>query len=249
MESLAFIHIAINYEDASPDPEVKAFKNLNIPTSAAVSLAGVTVAATVLAGTSDKAMAATQAIAPGSSGQAVESIQTALGIQTDGKYGAKTETAVMDFQIRQGLKKIDGVVGKETAQALGLDENYRPVGYVDTYSGIGLNIRSGPGLGYWRIGGAPDGAYLYQDYESVVYNDGYAWTPLYYGGWVASEYTTDYYYPVSYYEGGYGYDDDYYYGGYGEYYTPVSYGGGYRDCGCYRPTAYYYYRGCGWSVY
>jgi uncharacterized protein YraI len=128
-------------------------------------------------------------------------------------------------------------VGQETAKALGLDEQYRPVGFVETCSGCGLNIRSGPGLGYYIIGGAPDGAFLYQDYETVVYNHGYAWTPLYTGGWVASDYTTEGYYPVSY---GGGYDNGYYGGGY----YPTSYNGGcYR--GCYRPTAYYYYGRCG----
>ncbi|UBF25430.1 peptidoglycan-binding protein [Kovacikia minuta CCNUW1] len=235
MESLAFIHIAINYEDPNPDPEIKAFENLNIPSSAVVGLAGVAVAVSVLGGAPDKATAATTLIGPGNSGQSVEAVQKALGIKVDGKYNTKTETAVTDFQIRQGLKRIDGIVGAETAKALGLDENYRPIGYVDTYSGIGLNIRSGPGTAYWIIGGAPDGAYLDQDYESVIYNDGYAWTPLYDGGWVASDYTTESYYPVSYY------GDDYYDSGYEEYY-PVSYRGGggcYRWRCCYRPINYY----------
>ncbi len=112
-----------------------------------------------------------------------------------------------------------------------------------------MNIRQGPGVGYWIVGGAPDGAYLSQDYESVVYNDGYTWTPLYTGGWVASNYTTDSYYPVSYqgsgyggygggcggggyshsdYRGGYGGGYDHDRGGYGGYgydegYYPVSY--------------------------
>ncbi len=156
MESLAFIHASVQYEDPNPDPEVVAFENLNVPTSAALGLAGAAVAASVLgAGASDKAMAATAPVSSGSSGQAVEAIQKALGIQVDGKYGSRTEAAVTDFQLRQGLKQIDGVVGQETAKALGLDENYHPVGYVDTYSGIGLNIRNGPGLGYWIVGVLP----------------------------------------------------------------------------------------------
>ncbi|MCL6434126.1 MAG: peptidoglycan-binding protein [Leptolyngbyaceae cyanobacterium HOT.MB2.61] len=236
MESLAFIHAAVSYEDTNPDSELKVFENLDLSVSgsALMGLAGAAVAVSVLGGTPGKATAATAPIGPGSTGAEVQAIQKALGIEADGSYGVKTQTAVTDFQLRQGLKEIDGVVGKETAKALGLDEQYRPIGFVETCSGCGLNIRSGPGLGYHIIGGAPDGAFLYQDYETVVYNDGYAWTPLCddCGGWVASDYTTEDYYPVSY--GGCGYDT-----GCGDYY-PVSYGGCGYDTGCgdYYPVSY-----------
>lgn len=246
MESLAFIHTAVSYEDPTPDPEITVLDSLNVPTSALMGLAGAAVAASVMGGTSGQAMAATAPVGAGSSGQEVQSIQKALGIKVDGTYGKTTQSAVTDFQIRQGLKEIDGVVGKETATALGLDEQYRPIGYVETNSGIGLNIRSGPGTGYFVVGGAEDGAFLEQDYETVVYNEGYAWTPLYTGGWVASDYTTeDDYYPVSYNEDScgevsYSCGDDYSeedvaYDDYYDYY-PVSY----RPV--YRPVAYYYQR-------
>ncbi|WP_421658008.1 peptidoglycan-binding protein [Leptothermofonsia sp. ETS-13] len=242
MESLAFIHTAVSYEDTNPDPELKVFENvdLSVSGSALMGLAGAAVAVSVLGGAPGKATAATAPIGPGSTGNEVQAIQKALGIEADGSYGIKTQTAVIDFQIRQGLKEIDGVVGKETAKALGLDEQYRPIGFVETCSGCGLNIRSGPGLGYQIIGGAPDGAFLHQDYETVVYNDGYAWTPLCddCGGWVASDYTTEDYYPVSYGECGYDY-------GCGDYY-PVSYGGCGYDYGCgdYYPVSY---GGCGYD--
>ncbi len=254
MESLAYIHAAVSYEDPNPELDLKILENLDlkVPNAALMGIAGAAVAASVLSGTSGKAMAATAPVGPGSSGQNVQAIQKALGIQTDGQFGAKTQTAVMDYQIRQGLKEIDGVVGKETANALGLDENYRPVGFVETCSGCGLNIRSGPGVGYWVVGGAPDGAYLEQDYETVVYNDGYAWTPLYTGGWVAADYTEEGYYPVSYggyggygygHGGGCGYDDCY------DDYYPVSYrhgGCGYDDCyDDYYPVSYR--GGCGYD--
>ncbi len=239
--------------------------SLNVPTSALMGLAGAAVAVSVMGGTPGQAMAATAPIGSGSSGQEVQAIQKALGIKVDGKYGKTTQAAVTDFQIRQGLKEIDGVVGKETAKALGLDEQYRPMGYVVTNSGIGLNVREGPGLGYFVVGGAPDGAFLEQDYETVVYNDGYAWTPLYGGGWVAADYTVEggyspvAYYgdegcgrPVAYYDGcgGYGdvgyyqddyYGDDYYGDNYYEGYSPTAY----RPV-AYRPVGYYggdYYGG------
>lgn len=60
-------------------------------------------------------------------------------------------------------------------------------GYVLTSSGIGLNIRSGPGLGYSIIGGADDGEYLNLTGPSVD-ADGYRWQQIQPRGWVATEY-------------------------------------------------------------
>ncbi len=239
MESLAYLHAATSYESPNPDPEVVGFDNLNLPSPAVMGLAGAAIAASVLGGTPDRAMAATT-VSLGSSGKAVESIQKALGVAVDGQYGVKTQAAVMDFQIRSGLKEIDGVVGQETAKALGLDENYRPVGYVVTNTGIGLNVRQGPGVGYYIVGGAPDGAFLSQDYETIIYNDGYAWTPLHTGGWVASDYTYSpgyrpvNYYPDDQYDNGY-YDNSHYDNGY---YDNGYYDNGYYDNG-YRNSSYY----------
>jgi hypothetical protein len=268
MESLAYIHAASSYENPDPDPELTGVENISLSPSALMGLAGVAMAASVLGGVSDRAVAATPALNVGSSGQSVESVQKALGVKVDGHYGAKTQAAVMDFQIRSGLKEIDGVVGQETAKALGLDEQYHPMGYVVTNTGIGLNIRRGPSTYTSIIGGAPDGAYLYQDYETVIYNEGYAWTPLYTGGWVASDYTRrrggyrDVAYEPDYpHYGGGGYEPDYphyresgyerdyphYRGGCDEgYRRPVSYcgGGDYERPvsgwgGGYRPVAGY----------
>lgn len=251
MESFAYIQAAVRYEDPNPDPELKAFDRLGsqVSNSALVGLAGVAVAASVLGSSSGQAVAATTSVGPGSSGESVEAVQKALGIEADGQYGPKTEAAVTDFQIRQGLDEIDGKVGTETAKAMGLDENYHPVGFVETNSGIGLNIRSGPGVGNYIIGGAPDGAFLHQDYETVIYNgyDGYAWTPLETGGWVASDYTVEPYRPVAYDEGGChsscgggrydtsyedGYDSHYDTGYSPDRYRPVAYEGGVVTTNC-----------------
>ncbi|MBF2029460.1 MAG: SH3 domain-containing protein [Oscillatoriales cyanobacterium C42_A2020_001] len=239
MELLAFVHTAVNYEDPNPDPEVTLLngKDLKISSSAGVALAGVAIAMAAVSASPNQALAATSSIGQGSSGEEVTHIQKALGIEADGQYGAKTEAAVMDFQIRQGLKQIDGVVGKETATALGLDEKYQPVdlGYVDTYSGIGLNVRSGPGLDYRRIGGLSDGTVV-ETYGEVIDRYGYEWQRLDSGAWVATDYVS-YYEDVSYYddydcydEVSYSHDyyhDDYYYDYYyDDYYSPVSYGSG-----------------------
>lgn len=62
----------------------------------------------------------------GSTGQVVKSIQTKLknwGYYTgsvDGIFGSKTTAAVKYFQRRNGLK-VDGIVGKQTAAAMGIN--------------------------------------------------------------------------------------------------------------------------------
>lgn len=242
MELLAFVHTAVNYEDPNPDPEVTLLdgKSLRVPSSAGVALAGVAMAMAAVSASPDQAMAATSSIGHGSTGEEVTNVQAALGIEADGQFGSKTEAAVMDFQIRQGLKQVDGVVGKETATALGLDEKYQPVqlGFVETNTGIGLNVRSGPGLDYRRIGGLEDGTVI-ETYGYVVDRYGYEWQRVDSGAWVATDYVNHDYYPVSYYDDYYDdcydevsyyddhYYDDYYYDDY--YYRPTSYGGGYVD--------------------
>jgi len=239
MESLAFIHAAANYENPISESQVRKFDGVNW-NLAAPAVTGVAIVLATVGGASDGAIAATptvetaatttQAVTPlaqGSTGQAVEAVQKALGIDVDGNYGAKTEAAVIDFQIRQGLS-VDGVVGKETAQAMGLDESYRPVAYgaVTTNSGIGLNIRSGPGINYRRIGGAEEGELLYT-YGEVV--DRYhTWQKIAPGQWVATNYV-DYDYDEQYYDNGY-YDNGYYDNGY--------YDNGYYDNGYYNDYSY-----------
>lgn len=221
MELLAFVYTAAHYEDPTPDLEVTVLNqsHLKASGSALMTLAGAAVVAASV-GTGN-AMAATASYGAGASGDEVTHIQKALGIQADGAYGAKTEASVMDFQVRQGLKQVDGIVGKETATALGLNEKYKPVdlGIVTTNTGIGLNIRSGPGLDYRRIGGLEDGRFI-DTYGEVVYSDHYDWQRRSNGGWVATEYVDNYYEPTSYEEVSY-HDDDYYY-------SPQSYshGGG-----------------------
>lgn len=60
----------------------------------------------------------------GSRGAAVNRVQGALGVPTDGIYGPVTENAVRRFQQRNGLT-VDGVVGPETWGKL-----FKPVGGV-----------------------------------------------------------------------------------------------------------------------
>ena len=226
MELLAFVHAAVNYEDPNPDPQVTLLDgaDLNLSGSAGVALAGMAIAAAVVVGSPAQAQAATSPLTQGTAGEAVTHVQKALGISADGQYGPKTTAAVMDFQLRHGLKQVDGTVGKETAIALGLDEKYQPVhfgygeGYVDTYYDVGLNVRSGPGTDYRRIGAYYEGEDIYTYGEVVSYD--YDWQQVAPGEWVATDYIDyGYYEPVSHhdcYEYCYDdyyddYSDDYYY--------------------------------------
>jgi murein L,D-transpeptidase YcbB/YkuD len=57
---------------------------------------------------------------PGSKGQLVRDVQTALGnLRVDGIYGQETVSRVRSFQESKGLL-VDGVVGPETRAALGI---------------------------------------------------------------------------------------------------------------------------------
>jgi Bacterial SH3 domain len=60
-------------------------------------------------------------------------------------------------------------------------------GFVNTQSGLGLNIRSGPGLNYPVIGGADNGVFL-DLAGNPAFADGYRWQQVSSGGWVATEY-------------------------------------------------------------
>lgn len=84
-------------------------------------------------------------------------------------------------------------VGVSANQAIAQVYYQRPIsvtrtgGTVSTQSGIGLNIRSGPGLNYDIIGGADNGVTL--DVAGIpTIADGYRWQQIIPRGWVATDY-------------------------------------------------------------
>ncbi len=57
----------------------------------------------------------------GMRGAPVARLQKALGVESDGIFGAGTEKALRDFQSSKGLS-VDGIAGPDTFMAMGLDE-------------------------------------------------------------------------------------------------------------------------------
>lgn len=91
----------------------------------------------------------------GCRGEDVKILQTKLNTlgynagKTDGIFGIKTKTAVMNFQ-KSARIIIDGIVGKNTYLKLNESENLK----TDRVTVIGsvVNLRSGPGISYPKTG-------------------------------------------------------------------------------------------------
>ena len=192
MESLAFTYCAAAYE-APTAPELRSFEELgvNIPSSAWLSLAAVTIVLSVMA---TKPEPASAALSYGAKGSSVRQLQELLVIKSDGVFGSQTYSRVLRFQRNNGLAA-DGIVGPQTASALGLSDynsGYNPVGVGSsgTYTvnaASGLKIHSGPGSSYRVYGRLRNGSRVYLTGRRV-YNSGYTWGHTTRGGWIATEY-------------------------------------------------------------
>lgn len=197
MENLAYLHLAVDFEDPSPQPRLRSLKELglSVPNSAWIGVASLAIAISVLASAHD-AMAY---VSQGSRGSAVSAVQSALrsrgyDLAVDGVYGSRTAYIVSLFQGYQRISS-DGVVGPQTASALGLSSaNYGgggggspstggSSGVVTVTAPIGVNIRSGPGTGYGVVGGLGYGA------QVSTYGSSYGWYRVN-GGWISSSYTS-----------------------------------------------------------
>lgn len=150
MESLAFVHSAVAYENPEPDPEIRV--NGVAAQAALVGLVSLGAAVTVTT-TADSAQAI---MYPGDRGTGVTQLQSALGVGADGIYGPITTSAVTSYQRSRGLA-VDGIAGPATLSSLGLPSNLGPGGSAPggggpgpggsatVTAGSGLNVRSSPG--------------------------------------------------------------------------------------------------------
>ncbi|MGJ3246042.1 MAG: peptidoglycan-binding protein [Elainellaceae cyanobacterium] len=195
MESLAFVHYAVVYDDPEP-AQLTLSKHIDwhIPSSAWTPLVSILAFLAVLS-LSDRASA--QAIYQrGNRGSAVTEIQKALEIPADGIYGPVTEASVRDYQRQENLNSIDGKAGPETLASLGwLDpsnqasELQAPTeprqANVSTPTGVGINVRLTPNGDI--VNGLPDGApVLLTGREQAAGR--YIWAELIGGRWVAKDY-------------------------------------------------------------
>lgn len=202
METLAYIHAAVDYEDCNP-VELRSIEEVTaaIPTSALMGVAGAAVAIGVLAHAPD----ADAALRRGNACSAVTTLQSTLQRNgysvggVDGAFGNNTEFAVKRFQAKNGLAS-DGIVGPATAGAMGLNPSIScggGVGGGNTGGGSGalvrvtassgLNIRSGPSASSSIIGSLPFNAVV----RVRVTTGGSSFAQLLNGGWISSQYITD----------------------------------------------------------
>lgn len=192
METLAFLHAAVAYEDPTPDPAIVAFENIDLKASS--SLAMGLIAAGVVAATLSHTDQAQAAIYYGQQGSGVSSLQSALGVSRDGIFGSQTLSALKTFQANKGLV-VDGVAGPATLTSLGLVANLGPgggtggsvpvSGGASVIAASGLVVRNAP-AGY-AIGGYGYGARVSLT-GAQQYAGGRNWSQLVGGGWVASGY-------------------------------------------------------------
>ncbi|MBD2088872.1 peptidoglycan-binding protein [Microcoleus sp. FACHB-1515] len=205
METLAFIHAAVDYEDSTP-VELRSIDEITsaIPTSAIMGVAGAAVAIGVLTQAPD----AEAALRRGNVCSAVSTLQSTLQRNgysvggVDGAFGNNTEFAVKQFQRNNGLAR-DGIVGPATAGTMGLNPSISCAGsggpgggnpgnsgsgaLVRVTARSGLNIRSGPSTGNSVIGSLPYNAVV----RVRVSDRSSSFAQLLNGGWISSQYITD----------------------------------------------------------
>ena len=183
METLALLHVSVEYENPSPALEVRSdWLCPSVVGAMAISMAVLHQPAQAL-------------MRYGETGRGVSSLQAQLNLPADGIYGEQTYRRVRSFQATQGIP-VDGVAGPITLSALGLNPNLSASGgnsgsYVPVSSSavvtsrIGLTVRDRPN------GIAIDGVDRGQRVALTgdrQFAGGHSWVQLSRGGWIAEEY-------------------------------------------------------------
>jgi len=193
METLAFIHTAVAYEDPSPESELRSFEDISLKAPGSIAL-GV-LSAGVVTATLSHADQAQALIEFGDRGSGVAQLQRKLGVTDDGIFGRQTYNSLVRFQENNRLVP-DGIAGRRTLPALGLSSTLPPgpfiperepkIGSSLVTARIGLVVRDAPNGGY--IYTLPYLSRVSRVDSTVVPSGGYNWTRINGGGWVASEY-------------------------------------------------------------
>lgn len=123
METLAYTHAAVDYEELNSFSELSAFRNIKIKAlkavrSIAIALGFMT--AGVAASTSAQAETVNTTLSYGDTGSGVATLQSKLGgIAVDGIFGSQTLSKLKSYQAAHGLA-VNGKATKETLASLEL---------------------------------------------------------------------------------------------------------------------------------
>jgi hypothetical protein len=116
METLAYFHLALAYEEPNPSPNLR-FKDTDLRAASSVAMGFI--ASGIVASTLTCADVAGATLYYGSRGADVAKLQEALGnIAVDGVFGSETLARLKSYQAKKGFI-IDGIAGAETLSTLG----------------------------------------------------------------------------------------------------------------------------------
>lgn len=121
MDTLAFVHASIAYEEPNSSYDIEKFKDTKLRgvSSAAMAFVASGIVTTTLAYTNQ----AQAALYYGSKGSEVAKLQTALGnIAVDGVFGSETLARLKFYQAKHRLR-VDGIAGSATLSRLGLSNS------------------------------------------------------------------------------------------------------------------------------
>jgi len=122
METLAYTHVAVHYEELNSSSELIAFRNIKIKALKAVKsivIAVGCITSGVTAGTAAQAETVHKTLSYGDTGSGVAKLQSKLGdIAVDGIFGSQTLSKLKSYQAAHGLA-VDGVATSKTLASIG----------------------------------------------------------------------------------------------------------------------------------